>query len=96
MDHSERLRELWFLGAENVNRTRTRFTGAFNWKTTFHSPGAFMFMFHVYQKAGARVRELSPIFCLMLRCIKCSAGFNAHRDPTALAKLAALLSLVEF
>lgn len=53
IDHSKHLRELWFWGVENVNWTRTRFTGSFNWKTTFHSLGAFMFMFHVYQKARA-------------------------------------------
>lgn len=29
----------------------------------------------------ARIRELSLIFCLMLHCIKCSAGFDAHRAP---------------
>lgn len=84
IDHSKHLRELWFWGAENVNRTRTRFTGSFNWKTTFHSLWAFMFMFHVYQKAGTsecvcvRTCELSLIFCLMLHCIKCSVGFDAN------------------
>ncbi len=53
IDHSKRLRELWFWGYGKCQPDEDAFHRVFNWKTTFHSLGAFMLMFHVYQKARA-------------------------------------------
>lgn len=60
------------------------FHGGFQLENYISFPRGFYVHVSCISKRRERVcaRELSPIFCLMLHCIKCSAGFNAHWDPT--------------
>lgn len=56
---------------------------AFHWVFQLENYISFPWGFYVHVSCiskckSERTRELSLIFCLMLHCIKCSAGFDAH------------------